>query len=167
MPWIGYRKYVPDRDQRERFIERCRDNANAFYNKYWSAHRLKTRRNWTDKAIAEFLKGGRLRNIGYKNAEIMSWTLYQVEKAESQPEFQEWMAKRKAKQHNAAIRKGLREWEDGLDRLQRESDKLTPSEIHQSLHQLASWVLNDYPQLKDEKFAAEGYPLSVYREGEG
>lgn len=62
--------------------------SDAWHSEWISKHGLK-KRLWADKAISEFL--GKAQKAGL----IMTWRRKDVQKVESTPEFQNWLAKRR------------------------------------------------------------------------
>ncbi|EHT8580963.1 hypothetical protein KYR89_004390 [Salmonella enterica] len=65
-----------------------RARASAEWHDNWISKSGLKARNWTDKAISEFL--GQPQKAG----PIMAWKRKDVQKVESTPEFQQWLVKR-------------------------------------------------------------------------
>jgi hypothetical protein len=66
-----------------------RARASAEWHDNWISKSGLKARNWTDKAISEFL------GQPQKSGPIMAWKRKDVQKVESTPEFQRWLAKRR------------------------------------------------------------------------
>lgn len=67
----------------------ARARASAAWHEEWISKSGLKERLWTDKAISEFL------STPEKAGPIMAWKRKDVEKIESTPKFQQWLAKRR------------------------------------------------------------------------
>lgn len=67
----------------------ARARASAEWHNIWITKSGLKARNWTDKAVSQFL--GKPQKAG----PIMAWTQKEVQRVESTPEFQQWLVKRR------------------------------------------------------------------------
>lgn len=99
--FVGYRKYVFTSEEKRQFRERIerekQDARSAFMKKWITVTRLKQDRNWTDKAISDFLGKPKISRDNRGN-QYKIFAVEAVREAEKTKAFRDWMAKRVAQQ---------------------------------------------------------------------